>query len=63
MNYKKITIDGKTAYRCLGEGKGTCAGCEAKGLWSYSWMVFLYKPTPVDDAPCYCIDCIREVLE
>ena len=63
MEYKKILIDGKTAYRCLGNGQGSCARCTENGIWNRSWMAFLYKVVPEDGKPCYCLDCIKEVLK
>ena len=63
MDYLKGKIDGKTVYRCTGNGQGSCQRCEDNGKWNRSWMVMLYQLTPDDAAPCYCRDCIREVLK
>ena len=63
MEYLKGKIDGKTVYRCTGNGQGSCQRCEDNGKWNRSWMCMLYKLTPEDAAPCYCRDCIREVLK
>lgn len=63
MDYKKIEINGKPAYQCLGNGQGSCKRCTGNGKWNLTWTVMLFKLTPDDDAPCYCSDCIREVLK
>ena len=63
MDYKKVEINGKTAYNCQGNGQSSCRRCTDNGKWNRSWMGMLYKLTPEDAAPCYCRDCIREVLK
>lgn len=63
MEYLKGKINGKTVYRCTGEGAGACQRCTEQGKWNRFWMCMLYQLTPDDDAPCYCSACIREVLK
>lgn len=63
MDYKKVEINGKTVYNCQGYGQCSCRRCTDNGKWSRSWTPDFYKLTPDDDEPCYCRDCIKEVLK
>lgn len=63
MTYKKIEIDGKAVYKCIGDGQCVCQRCRWNGKPSINWTCFMYQLKPTDDAPAYCINCIEEILK
>lgn len=63
MTYRKIMINGKPVYSCLGDGHCWCQRCEQNGRFSLVWTCFMYRLEPKDDAPIYCGECIKEILK
>lgn len=47
------------AYKCTGDGQGSCKRCEDNGKWNRAWMCFLYHIDGLNG--CYCGDCVRAI--
>lgn len=47
--------------QCKGEGQGSCARCDSKGIWNRHWCSMLYKIEGLEGT--YCSKCVKEIKE